>query len=164
MFRACAAVVFAYDNYQRGLTLQHQCGKYSSAFFKGTNQCAHKVFPFTDATFDEMFAVFTQQDQDIPSPWGMPAFEVTDMDDQASFLENFDQFKSIVTPDFSGKRVRVYLRIKNTAMRLRYLRLAFPKEKDNDANDAYLLQCPNAFNHVVLEQFRRRRLGISNRR
>ena len=68
MFRTCAALIFAYNNYQKSLSLQHQRGKHSSAFFKGTHECAYKVLPFTDCTFDEMYAMFTQHDQDIPSP------------------------------------------------------------------------------------------------
>ena len=43
IMRIQAAIVFAYDNYQRGMKLQHQRGAHSSAFFKGTHQCAHKV-------------------------------------------------------------------------------------------------------------------------
>ena len=53
-----------------------------------------------------MYAIFTQHDQDIPSPWGMPAFEVVDMEKQADFFAEYMEFESVVTPDFSGKRVR----------------------------------------------------------
>ena len=131
MFRTCAALIFAYDNYQKGLSLQHQRGKHSSAFFKGTHECAHKVLPFTDCTFNEMYAMFTQHDQDIPSPWRMPAFEVVETEKQADLFAEYEQFESIITPDFSGNRVRAYLTLKNTSMCLRYLSLAFPPESDS---------------------------------
>jgi len=38
LFWTCAALIFTYDNYQRGVTLQEQHGKHSSAFsFKETH-------------------------------------------------------------------------------------------------------------------------------
>ena len=59
LFKSCTALIFAFNNYQRGLHLQHQRGEHTSAFFKGTHQCAHKVFPFADCTFVKMYAAFT---------------------------------------------------------------------------------------------------------
>ena len=55
----CQALVITYDNFQRGLALQHQKGKHSSALFKGTHECAHKVTPFDDTAFDDLFVNFT---------------------------------------------------------------------------------------------------------
>ena len=101
LFRGCAALVFAYDNYQRGMTLQEQRGKHSSAFFKGTHQCAHKVYPFADCTFDEFHAYFSQHDQDIPSPWGMHAFEIVEDDNFAEFLVTYNDFDTLATPTTS---------------------------------------------------------------
>ena len=106
LFRGSKALILAYDNYQRGLSLPNQRGKHSSAFFKGTHQCAHKVIPFTDCTFDEMHASFTLHDQDIPSPWGMPAFELADLENPSDFFVQYENFNTVVTPDFSGERVR----------------------------------------------------------
>ena len=37
------AIIFVYDNYQRGLKLQHQWGEYSSAFFAPTNAATKSV-------------------------------------------------------------------------------------------------------------------------
>ena len=86
LFRACRALVLCYDNYQKGVTLQHQRGKHSSAFFKGTHQCGHKVEEYDNVTFDVFKASFTQLDQDIPSPDGMPTFELADLENPASFF------------------------------------------------------------------------------
>ena len=94
--------MLAYDNYQRGLTLQHQQGKHSSAYFKGTHQCAHKVIPFKDTRWDCLFVDFSQLDQDIPSPVGMPAFELVNLENPARFFLNFDLFESCTLPDFTG--------------------------------------------------------------
>ena len=100
------------------MTLQEQRGKHSSAFFKGTHQCGHKVFPFEDSTFDEFHAYFTQHDQDIPSPWGMPAFEIVETDKLAGFFVNYDEFETITVPDFTGERVSAYLNMKQRASSL----------------------------------------------
>ena len=68
MFGRHRAIVKAYDNYQKGLTLQHQRSQHSSAFFKGTHECAHKVVEYSDTSFDDFYPEFTQHNQDIPSP------------------------------------------------------------------------------------------------
>ena len=43
LLRVQQALIVAYDNYQRGFKLLHQRGQHSSAFLKGTHQCAHQV-------------------------------------------------------------------------------------------------------------------------
>merc|ERR1739845_177230 len=94
LFQGCRALILTYDNFQRGVTLQHQRGKHASAFFKGTHQCAHKVVEYEDTTFDLFNVNFTQLDQDIPSPDGMPAFELADLEQPASFFLEFTDFDS----------------------------------------------------------------------
>ena len=98
------ALILCYDNYQKGLQLQHQRGTHSSSFFRGTHQCAHTVFPFENHTFDEFHALFTQHEQAIPSSWGMPVYEIIDFDSTKSicnFIVNYENYKSITTPDFT---------------------------------------------------------------
>ena len=112
LLRPLVAVIFAYDNYQRGLSLQHQRGEHSTAFFKGTHQCCHKVRCFEDVSFDAMFVDFTQDHaQAIPSPWGMPAFEMIDLSEPSAFLVDYKSIKSITTPDFTGARVNSYIEL-----------------------------------------------------
>ena len=95
MFCPLRAIIFTYDDYQRGMGLQHQQGEHSSAFFKGTHQCCHQVRYFDDNTCDAMFVEFTQYSQVIPSPWGMPAFELIDMADPSDFLVDYGTFESV---------------------------------------------------------------------
>ena len=108
-----SAVIFAYDNYQRGLGLQYRRGEHSTAFFKGTHQCCHKVQYFDDESFDAYYVNFTQQDQAVPSPWGMPAFEMVDIATPSSFLLDHSTFESITTPDFTGARVNSYIELRD---------------------------------------------------
>ena len=91
LFRSAAAIICTYDNYQKGMMLQKQRGKHLSAFFKGTHKCTHKVFPFTDRTFDDIYAYYLQHNQDIPSPWDMPTFELI----SADFFLTYDKYVCI---------------------------------------------------------------------
>ena len=68
------------------MKLQHQRGSHSSAFFKGTHQCAHKVNIFDNTSFDSDFVDFKMFDQPIPSPWGMPVMEFFDFNDQSTYF------------------------------------------------------------------------------
>ena len=65
------------------------------------------MIPYTDPTFDELYADFTQIDQPIPSPKGMPAFELVDVADCSDFLLNYDDFDSVTPPDLPGIRWRL---------------------------------------------------------
>ena len=85
LLSACRSVIICYDNFQRGVTMQDQRGRHSSAFFKGTHQCAHKVKPFNDIAFDSHYVPVTYVNQQIPSPWGMPAYEEWDENDSSDF-------------------------------------------------------------------------------
>ena len=128
LLRIQRALIVAYDNYQRGFKLQHQRGQHSSAFFKGTHQCAHQVILSEDTTFNAMYVDFTQYNQAIPSPGGMPVFEFVDFEDPASFFLNYAEYDTVTTPDFSGDRVSSYLQLKNFASHLQYFKRAFPTE------------------------------------
>ena len=153
LFKTETSLIICYDNFQRGLTLQHQRGKHSSAFFNGTHQCAHKMTPFDDTTFDAFHPDFTQTDQDIPSPWGMPAFEIVDQSALGTFFDTFESFNSVVLPDFTGARVRAYNDIRDVTVHLGHLRRAFPNSAENDTS--YFGQCPSTFGTQKLHRFGR---------
>ena len=72
-------------------------------------------------TFDLFFPEFTQLNQDIPSPWGMPAFETINKSSLGTFFASYDTFETIVLPDFTGVRVRAYNDIKDVAVHLKHL-------------------------------------------
>ena len=155
LLRTCRAVMLCYDNYQKGVTLQHQRGGHSSAFFKGTHQCGHKIFEFDDDTFDAFYPQFTQHDQAIPSPWGMPAFEMVDFEDPVAICnvyENFDTYITLATPEFEGKRVDSYIQLRDTASHLTMLARAFPASAMDDDN-GYFDQCPSNYSQENLRNF-----------
>ena len=161
LLRPLGAVIFAYDNYQRGLSLQHQRGAHSTAFFRGTHQCCHKVIYFDDVSFDSFYVDFTQHEQAIPSPWGMPAFENIDVAAPSVFLLDHSTFKSITTPDFTGSRVNSYIKLRDICCHLRMIDSAFSSPKDGvDVFD----QCPADFNKPLLESFRSRCKGRDGRK
>ena len=149
IMRAQAAIIFAYDNYQRGMKLQHQRGSHSSAFFKGTHQCAHKVNVFEDTSFDQEFAEFKMFDQPIPSPWGMPVFEFVEDDKIAQFFLDYNDFESDTTPDFTGKRVEAYLKLKDISRRVQLLKKGFVP---SSTNVDYFDQCPESFDKDKLKK------------
>ena len=151
LFRACTALIICYDNYQRGIKLQHQRGQHTGSYFKGTHQCAHSVLIFDDDTFDAFHADFTMFDQALPSPWGMPVFEFLDWDDTANFFVNYDSYQTVTTPEFSGDRVSSYLQLRDLASHLNYMKRAFP---DNDSDDEGCFQyCPSEFDMNKLHSF-----------
>ena len=147
LFSKEPALVLTYDNYQRGLTLQHQRGEHSSAFFKGTHQCAHQMTSFGDLTFNEFFADFTQIDQTVPSTLGMPAFEIVDRSHLSSFFLDYHDFQTVTLPDFTGVRVSAYHEIKDIAVHVKHLARAFPSPSENDT---YFDQCPAEFDRTKL--------------
>ena len=153
IMRAQTAIVIAYDNYQRGMKLQHQRGSHSSAFFKGTHQCAHKVNIFEDTSFNKEFVEFKMFDQPIPSPWGMPVMEFIDFDQASQFFLTYKDFESDTTPDFTGQRVQSYIKMKDIARRVQQLKNAFIP---SSTNVDYFEQCPETFDKEKLAQFVRR--------
>jgi hypothetical protein len=109
--------------------------------------------PFDDTTFDAFHPDFTQTDQDIPSPWGMPAFEIADQSALGTFFDTFESFNSVVLPDFTGARVRAYNDIRDVTVHLKHLRRAFPNSAENDTS--YFGQCPSTFDTQKLHRFGR---------
>ena len=108
-----------------------------------------------------MYDPFTQHQQAIPSPWGMPAFEIVDVINPADFFINYDNFESITTPDFTGDRVHSYLRLRNIATHVGYLSRAFPSPAQNET---YFEQCLVEFNIEALSSFQRKVIGSEGRR
>jgi hypothetical protein len=97
-----------------------------------------------------MWATFTQLDQEIQLPWGMPAFEIVDVNSLSNFYLNYNSFSSMTFPDFSGDHVRAYLDIKETASYVKYFSCAFPSPKE-DGDSFY--QCPASFSRPKLKAF-----------
>ena len=148
IMRAQAAIVFAYDNYQRKMKLQHQRGSHSSAFFKGTRHCAHKVNVFEDTSFDQEFAEFKIFDQPIPLPWGMLVFEFVKADQVAHFFLDYNEFESDTTPDFTGQHVQAYLKLKDISRQVQQMKNAFVP---SSTNVNYFDQCPATFDKERLK-------------
>ena len=74
-----------------------------------------------------MYVPITYLDQAVPSPWGMPAYEEFDKSTPADFFFNWDEAESVSTPDFTGKRVKSYLRWLKLANTLTAIKKAFPE-------------------------------------
>ena len=49
LLRKSRARLFAFDNYQIGQEIKDQRGSHSSTFFKGTNECAHRVNEYDES-------------------------------------------------------------------------------------------------------------------
>ena len=118
LFKSKPSLVLCYVKFERGLTFQHQQGKHSSAFFKSTHPCAHKTTHFDDTTVDAFYPDFTQLDQDLLSPLGIPTFKIVDQSLLGSFFVSYDKFESVAFPDFTGKRIRAYDDTKKTLLRM----------------------------------------------
>ena len=73
------------------------------------------MIPYDDTTFDHFYVEFTQLKQDIPSPNGMPAFEIVDLDDPAAFFSEYGEFETCTLPAFTGARVRAYTQLRDIA-------------------------------------------------
>ena len=84
------------------------------------------MIPYTDTTFDELYADFTQLDQPIPSPKRMPAFEIVNVENCLDFFLNYKNFESVTLPNFMEARVTSYLKLKDVASTIKYFNRAFP--------------------------------------
>jgi hypothetical protein len=133
MMSAQPAIIFVYDNYQREMKLQHQRGSHSSAFFKGTHQCANKVNVFEDTSFDDMLV-----------------FEFVEVDQVAQFFLDYNNFQGDMMPDFTGQRVQAYLKLKDISRRVQQLKNAFVP---STTNVDYFAQCPATFDKENLKRF-----------
>ena len=143
--------MLCFDNFQRGVSLLNQRGEHSSSLFKGTHQCGHQVHYFDDDTYDAIYVDFTQHNQSIPSPWGMPDFSDFDLLDVAGFFCNWETYEVVTAPDFSGESVESYIRWKDVSKYLTYIQRAFPA-RDEDEKSPFD-QCPCSFNRTVLNLF-----------
>lgn len=91
------------------------------------HECSHLlVVPYEDETFDEFHPNFTQHEQHIPSPDGMPAFEVVDLENPTYFFSSYETFESCTLPDFTGDRVRAYVSLRDLAVGVRSLSRSSP--------------------------------------
>ena len=153
---------------------QYQRGAQSSSFFKGTNEVAHKIFPFTNTRYDANHVELTYHNQAIPSPYGMQALEQVDMNYPVSFLLGEQTLPINVDPDFSGencvltllsnflylicnfagKRVTAHCGLVDLTSHMGYLRRAFPSIADEDED--YFEHCPEEFDVPKLKAFSRR--------
>ena len=94
------------------------------------------------------YVPFTQLNQAIPSPWGMP-----------DFILNFETYESVATPDFSGERVKCYHKLIRFCSRLKCFDRAFPPPKDSEDDSPELAapsifnQCPDSFSRGALDDF-----------
>ena len=95
-----------------------------------------------------MYVDFTQFDQAIPPPWGMPAFELIDLIHPAGFFLDYDNFFSVDTPDFTGDRTSHYIQLRDTAKHIEYMTRAFP-----NVDETYFDQCPASFDKQILRSF-----------
>ena len=83
----------------------------------------------------------------------MPAFEIVDLQNPASFFLAYDQnnFETCSLPDFTGDRVRAYTELRDIATQIQYLDRAFPPARDD--NVGYFDQCPESFSSDRLKKF-----------
>ena len=151
LLRHETAIVFARDNYQHGLKLQHQRGDHSSLFNKGTHQCEYQAIEFTNTSFDGEHVNFSMYKYAIPSPWGMPVLEFINWSDPADVFSNYDDGESTdTTPDFTGDRVDSYLWLQDLGAYLKNVKTAF---NVIDADGKYFDQCPSGMDKVALKAF-----------
>ena len=80
----------------------------------------------------------------------MPAVEIVDQSTLGSFFELYGSFDSVILPDFTGACVRAYIEIRDVAVHIKHLCLAFPDAADNE--NRYWLQCPASFDTPKLQQ------------
>ena len=86
-----------------------------------------------------MFVDFTQEEQAIPLPWGMPAFELKDLTDSVVFIMKYSTFESVTTPAFTGSRVDTYIDLRDLCVCLGFIERAYP----STTNDNYFGQVSN---------------------
>ena len=120
-----------------GQQLLYLRAKTSSNFVLGTSQLAIEVSEYTNVSFDKMCIdeiSYDGEDQPIPSPDGMPAFEDLIVLEAGAFHEallGHENFVSADTPDMTGRRVEVYQEaIKNCDMIIRFWHTFVTKDVD----------------------------------
>ena len=92
-------------------------------------------------------------DQPIPSPWDMPVFKFVEDNKMAQFFIDYNEFESDTTPDFTGKRVTAYIKLKDVLRRVQQLKKGFVP---SSTNDDYFDQCPESFDKENIKNFGKR--------
>ena len=112
LLRNLRARLFCFDNFQIGQELKDQRGGHSSAFFKGTNQCAHRLHEYEDTQWDEKVRVEITglNNQPLPSPPGMARYEDAPSNrNLVGFMREHRSMSGDPEPDI-GPRVDEYRR------------------------------------------------------
>ena len=63
---------------------------------------------------------------------GMPSFETVDFAKLAELFAGYDDFNTLTLPDFTRRRMRSHIVIKEAARHLKHLFPAFPAHKHDD--------------------------------
>ena len=155
LLRPCTAVVFVYDNYQKGQQLKFQRGGHSSSFLKGTHEIVHRAHLWVDTSYNDKFVPLTHSHNQVyPSPYHMFPYETITKKHYGQFLA-FDQETSPeevlrTKPDFTGKRVDAYIKLRDTACWINKVHQFFGKrERDLD----FYEHCPATIDKNKLIQF-----------
>ena len=123
------AILFVFDNVQRGKHLDFQREGKSSDYVKGTQHLAIKIRPYTNKSWNGKQAKMTYDaKQPFPSPAGFPAFESLRIDSISDVAGVFVNLNSVVcqeTPDFEGTRVAAYNKLRSIAHVLKEVKRCF---------------------------------------
>ena len=83
-------------------------------FFKGTNECAHRVHEYNETAFDVTMVVDVTglDDQALPSPPGMVPYEDAPSNRLlGDYILKHPSMEGVSIPDATGERVRGYSRV-----------------------------------------------------
>ena len=108
------AKLFSFDNFQIGQEVKDQRGEHSSAFFKGTNEGAHKVHGYNDTKFDATMVVdVTRLDnQALPSPPIMVPYEDAPLNHcLGDYILQHSSMEGVSITNVTVARVRRYGRV-----------------------------------------------------
>ena len=119
---------FTYDNVTVSTKLCDSRGLLNK-FLNGTHMAVHRVFPYTDTSHDSANVSNTfDQFQKYALPDGMQRYEDVDLGSYDLGTVAFVQHGMILkgeAPDFSGDRVKSYLRLCNVARLLKDIEFNF---------------------------------------
>ena len=158
LLRSCTALIFVYDKYQKGQQLKFQHGAHSSSFLKGTHEIVHKAHLWIDTTLNDRFVALTHTaNQPYPSPYHMYAYETINEKQYGHFLA-YDKEVSPADlldtrPDFSGKRVESYIKLRDTATWINHVHRVFGK-RERDVE--FYRNCPASIDRQKLVTFNRK--------
>ena len=127
-----AAGSFTIDNYMKSLKLRTQRNQKGTAQLSGTMEMSHKVFRFSDTTWDGKHVELDYTpDQPIPSPVLMPAYNdpaVVALE-PSDFYKNHKEIPQSESPDFTGGRVKEYSKRMKTSKWIHVFSQAFGSEE-----------------------------------